>query len=217
MAAIDVSANDAPTVTPSPDQRGTQELLNVIARWKPSFYGIALRRLRNPADAEDAVQDALLSAFKHLGEFQGKAKMSTWVTRIVINATRMQARRVSRRSHIPLDSSDEQHEEHLAAEVLWDRRPTPEQLLQQQELENRLAIVSAQLPAYLRRTFHMRVAGLSIRETARILGMPEGTVKAHFSRARTRLRLLFRKNLRRGLPPNADKATHLHWAGPHTR
>lgn len=207
MAGIKVS--DAPTVTPSSDHCGTQELLNVIARWKPSFYGVALRRLRNPADAEDAVQDALLAAFKHLGEFQGKAKMSTWVTRIVINSTRMQARRVSRRSHVSLDSTDEQHEDHLPPEVLWDGRPTPEQLLLGRELEGRLAIASAQLPAYLRRTFSMRVAGLSIRETAQILGVPEGTVKAHFSRARTKLRLLLRKNLRRGLPPRAGKATQL--------
>lgn len=199
MMAAGINVDDAATVALSPEDCGTQEFLNVIARWQPFFYGIALRQLRNPADAEDAVQDALLAAFKHLGQFKRKAEMSTWVTKIVINKARMLGRRAWRRSHIPLDTSDEQHEDSLTSEMLWDGRPTPEQLLQQRELEDRLAIVLPQLPAYLLRTFRMRVAGLSIRETAQILGVAEGTVKAQFSRARTRLRLLLQKNQRTSL------------------
>ena len=59
-------------------ERDTQEMQDVLSRCLPLFYRRAHRHLGNAADAEDAVQDALLSAYKHLNQFKGQAQMSTW-------------------------------------------------------------------------------------------------------------------------------------------
>jgi hypothetical protein len=66
-----------------------QELDSVVSRYLPMFYKRAFRFLGNRPDAEDAVQDALLSAYQHLGQFRGQAQLSTWLTTIVTNAARM--------------------------------------------------------------------------------------------------------------------------------
>jgi RNA polymerase sigma-70 factor (ECF subfamily) len=79
-----------------------QELDSVVSRYLPMFYKRAFRFLGNATDAEDAVQDALLSAYKHLGQFRGQAQLSTWLTTIVTNAARMQLRR-RRGSYLSLD------------------------------------------------------------------------------------------------------------------
>jgi len=73
-------------------QNKVHQLDDVIVRHLARFRRIALRFLGNIADAEDAVQDAFLSAFTHLDQFGGQAKMSTWLTAIVINAARMKLR-----------------------------------------------------------------------------------------------------------------------------
>ena len=66
-----------------------QELTDLITYHSPRFRRIALAHLGDATDAEDAVQDALLSALTHVDQFRGQAKMSTWLTAIVINSARM--------------------------------------------------------------------------------------------------------------------------------
>jgi|ERR1700691_2575928 RNA polymerase sigma-70 factor (ECF subfamily) len=84
-----------------------QELDSVVSRNLPMFYKRAFRFLGNAPDAEDAVQDALLSACKHLGQFRGQAQLSTWLTAIVTNAALMQLRR-RRGSHLSLEQQQEE-------------------------------------------------------------------------------------------------------------
>ena len=74
-------------------QRNIRELTDLIASHSPRFRRIALAHLGEAADAEDAVQDALLAALTHVDQFRGQAKMSTWLTAIVINSARMKLRR----------------------------------------------------------------------------------------------------------------------------
>src|ERR1700683_4482250 len=74
-------------------EQSTQQLQDVVSRHLPSFYRRAYRYLKNAHDAEDAVQDALLSAYKHLDQFKGSAKMTTWLTTIVTNSALTQLRR----------------------------------------------------------------------------------------------------------------------------
>jgi RNA polymerase sigma-70 factor (ECF subfamily) len=71
----------------------TREMQDVFSRCRLSFHRAAYRQLGNAADAEDAVQDALLAAYKHLDQFKEQAQMSTWLTAIVINCARMQLRK----------------------------------------------------------------------------------------------------------------------------
>ena len=173
------------------DRGQAQELTDIMLRRLLYFRGIAFRRLGNAADAEDAVQDAFLSAYTHLGQFKGQARMSTWLTMIVINSTRMKLRSRPRSLHISLDSKKRQNDERLLSETLSDFRPTPEEACQREELKGRLTQLSTRLSPSIRRTFQMHaVEGLSIRETARLLGITDGAAKARVSRARARLRRL---------------------------
>ena len=166
----------------------TDQFTAVVDRSRPSLYRIALNRLGNEADAEDAVQDAFLSAYVHLHQFKGQAKMSTWLTSIVINSTRMKIRRRPRQLHVSLDQQDRSQENLPYSELLPDRRPTPEEVYQDGEFEQRMAKLVTRLSAPLRTAFQMRqVDGLTTLETANALGVPVGTVKARLARARRRL------------------------------
>src|SRR5499425_2010924 len=92
VAATAIQVNPEPMGVGSSENR-VHELTDVIARHSQGFFRIALRHVSNIADAEDAVQDALLSALTHIQQFKGQAKMSTWLTTIVINSARMKLRK----------------------------------------------------------------------------------------------------------------------------
>jgi RNA polymerase sigma-70 factor (ECF subfamily) len=162
-----------------------QELDNVVSRYLPMFYKRAFRFLGNATDAEDAVQDALLSAYKHLGQFRGQAQLSTWLTTIVTNAARMQLRR--RGSYLSLD--EEQGEDGLTfSDRLTDSRPNPEEVCSSAEARDRLVEGVKQLSPKLRKAFQLRdIDGLTTKEAALVLGVPKGTVKAQLARARAKL------------------------------
>ena len=177
-------------------QNGTREMQDVLSRYLPSFYRRAYRYLGNAADAEDAVQDALLSAYKHLDQFKGEAQMSTWLTAIVTNSARMHLRRRPRQVHVSLDEKSAEDQEYTVSDRLADVRPSPEDECRNSELGTSLKQFVAQLSPPLRKAFQLRALdGLSTSEAARILGVPEGTVKAQLARARARLRRFMRQRL----------------------
>jgi len=177
-------------------QRRVQELADVITNHSLRFRRIALGHLGNAADAEDAVQDALLSAWTHVDQFKGRAKMSTWLTTIVINSARMTLRRRSPQVQVALDEPCS--EQNLSpADMVSDTRPDPEEVYRKRQIAQTLAHATLGLSPILRTTFRLRdVDGLSIRETAQLLGVPTGTVKARLARARMRLRQVIQKNFR---------------------
>ena len=169
---------------------------DVLSRCLPSFYKKAYRHLGNAADAEDAVQDALLSAYKHLDQFKGQSQMSTWLTAIVINCARMHLRRRPRQTHLSLDERFGEEQEYSLAERLAHSGPSPEDECRSSELDRRLTLFAEQLSPPLRKAFQLRdLDGLSTSEAARILGVPDGTVKARVSRARAKLRRLMCRTL----------------------
>jgi RNA polymerase sigma-70 factor (ECF subfamily) len=183
-------------VAVQPYQDKVQQLTDVVVRHLARFRRIALRLLGNTADAEDAVQDAFLSAFAHLDQFRGQAKMSTWLTAIVINVARMKLRRRLPQAQISLDEAYEE-QNLLLAEMLPDHQPNPEEVCSRRELAERIADATTQLSPTLRKTFQLRdLDGLSIGETAHLLGVPGGTVKSQLSRGRVRRKEIVRKSLR---------------------
>ncbi len=195
MATIALDINGQRVAVQSYQDK-VQQLTDVIVRHLARFRRIALRLLGNIADAEDAVQDAFVSAFTHLDQFRGQAKMSTWLTTIVMNAARMKLRRRLPQAQISLD---ETHGEQnlLLAEMLPDHQPNPEEVCCRRELAERLADATTQLSPTLRKTFQLRdLDGLSISETAHLLGVPSGTVKAQLARGRVRVKEIVRKSLR---------------------
>jgi RNA polymerase sigma-70 factor, ECF subfamily len=168
-------------------------MLHVLSHGLPSLYRRAYRLLGNKPDAEDAVQDALLAAYKHLNQFRGDAQLSTWLTTIVINCARMHLRKRSRYIHVFLDSRIGEEREYPLSDTLVDNRPNPEDECRRSTLNARLMKSAAQLSPTLRKTFHLRfVDHLSVGETARLLGVPIGTVKAQTARAKAKLRKLVR-------------------------
>jgi RNA polymerase sigma factor (sigma-70 family) len=165
------------------------ELGRAASHYSPMLFRIALRRLRNVEDAEDAVQDALLSAHKHIGQFEGRSELSTWLTRIVINVTRMKLR--SRRPHevVSLDQFPEGGEAALAKELI-DPMPNPEAVCVKSEMAELLRSALAQMSPKLRLAFEMReIAGFSTREAAEALNTKTTTLKSRVNRARAAIGL----------------------------
>jgi RNA polymerase sigma factor (sigma-70 family) len=196
MGTAVADLDGAPEALAQRHQSSVEELTNIfVGRWQ-SLYRIALRQLQNGADAEDAVQDAFLSAYAHLGQFKRQARMSTWVTTIVINSARMKLRRRPRKVHVALSDQSHDHDSEQVLEMLRDRRPNPEEASQRNELTERAVRFMIRISPTLRRTIQLRdVYGLSIRDTAKILGVPNGTVKARTARARAKLKLLMRNSV----------------------
>src|SRR5580704_19333311 len=178
-----------------PSEEGAaQQLEQILASGLPPLYRRACRILGNAADAKDAVQDALLAAYTHLHQLRGQAQISTWLTTIVLNCAQLQLRRRPRHVHVSLDESAGDLQTLSVSERIPDYRPNPEDEYRESELSTRLSHLHSQLSPTLRRTFLLRdVDGLSIRETARILRVPAGTVKTRSARARKRLKELARR------------------------
>jgi RNA polymerase sigma-70 factor (ECF subfamily) len=196
MQATEPYIESGQRLNPRIPEGGTREMHDVLTRCLPSFYRNAYRHLGNAADAEDAVQDALLSAYKHLDQFKGQAQMSTWLTAIVTNCARMQLRRRPRQNHLSLDQQFGDEQEYSLADRLPAREPSPEDECRRSELHGRLMQLAEQLSPPLRKAFQLRdVEGLTTSEAAHVLGVAEGTVKAQVARARAKLRRLMSRAL----------------------
>lgn len=173
-----------------------RELHEVLACRLPSLHRSAYRLLGNAADADDAVQDALLSACRHLDQFRGESQISTWLTAIVFNSARMRLRHRRRNVHVSLDEPIGEERQYSVSQRLVGPGPNPEEECRNSELTRHLKRFMSRLSPTLRRTFQLRAMdGLSIRETAEILGLPTGTVKARLARARKQLKQLMKRSL----------------------
>src|SRR5215472_861893 len=162
------------------------------------------RILHNREDAEDAVQTAILDALRHLDTFQGRSRFSSWLTRIAMNAAFMSLRSSRRR---PESSLDEMFQRDNADRFeVAELRPNPEQECSLKEARAMLAKVIGRLGPLYTEVLHMfHVQELSVKEAARILGVPVGTVKARLHRARRLSRHLQLMLVRRRRPGIAKK------------
>src|SRR6202795_1444182 len=136
-------------------ERENPQMQDVLSRCLPSFYRKAYRHLGNTADAEDAVQDALLSAYKHLDQFRGQSQMSTWLTAIVTNSARMRLRRRPRHAALSLDERIGEEQEYSLSEMLAGSGPSPEDECRESELRGCVVKLAAQLSPPLRKTFQL--------------------------------------------------------------
>lgn len=154
----------------------------VVRQYGPRLYRVALRQLRNPDDAQDAVQEALLAAFRHHDQFEGRSELVTWLTRIVINAAHGQQRRARSRPAASL-------EEVAANGVQFpDRRPGPDSRCLERERHERLGRLLARLSHPLRQAVVLcELHGLSCAQAAARLGCKPATLKCRLFRARQRL------------------------------
>ena len=171
----------------------TVELEDVVSRYLPKLYSRAYRYVSDPHDAEDAVQDALLSAYKHLDQFKATAKMTTWLTAIVTNCALSQLRRRPRHPHVSLDERVSEDQDYILSDRLADVRPSPESECIKSELHGNLMQSLKELSPPMRKVIQLcDLDGLTTKEVAQILGKSRGTVKAQVWRARTKLKRIVR-------------------------
>jgi RNA polymerase sigma-70 factor, ECF subfamily len=159
----------------------------LFARNTRALYQTALRVLGNPEDAEEALQEGLLSAYRNLPRFEKRSQFSTWLTRIVINAALMRRRSKRARPAVSLDEVVSEGELPLA-ERFADDGPNPEQLYAGTELGARMNKKLGEISPLLRTAFWLReIEGLSAEEAANVLGVSRNTLKARLWRARQEL------------------------------
>jgi RNA polymerase sigma-70 factor (ECF subfamily) len=147
----------------------------LVRRHRDRLWAVALRTTGDPEEAADALQDALVSAYRAAASFRGDSLVTTWLHRIVVNAALDRLRRQRARTTVPLPESD------LAPAD--ERDP-----LAERELAAEVQTALATLPPEQRVCLVLvDVEGYPVDEAAAILGIPSGTVKSRCARGRARL------------------------------
>jgi RNA polymerase sigma-70 factor (ECF subfamily) len=159
----------------------------LVTRYERKIFRLAMNITQNQAEAEDAMQDAFLKAFQHLGDFQGGSRFYTWLVRIAVNESLMRLRK-RRPNQVSIDETVETEEASMPRQI-EDWGPSPEKRFAQSEMEGILTKVIEQLEPLYRAVFLMRdVSELSTEETADALGISIPAVKSRLLRARLKLR-----------------------------
>ena len=166
---------------------GMEAFQETFVAYRPKFVGIAYSILRNKEDAEDAVQDAVLSAYMHLRNFEGRSAFTTWFTRIVLNAALMILRK---RTNSRIDSLPESS---ASGEISWTEKitasqPDPEMVYAERETFEFINAVLGKMKPALRQALTMTYYDeLSGPEACALLGLSAGTFKARLFRAKRQL------------------------------
>lgn len=172
-----------------------EELVN---RYEKKIYRLGMNITGNREDAEDVLQETFLKAFEHLPDFRADSRFYTWIVRIAVNEGLMKLRRRRSDKATPLEDTVNDEGDMMPREFA-DWKPNPEQLLAQAELETILQNAIRSLPPTFRTVFYLRdVEDLSTEETAELLDLTAGAVKARLFRARLHLREELSKIFKRG-------------------
>lgn len=150
----------------------------LVHRHRDRLWAVALRTMGDSHEAEDALQDALISAFRRAEQFRGEAKVTTWLHRIVVNACLDRLRRRTARPTSPLPEHD----------TVDSGLQPAEDHIEQRETQILIAQALAELPADQRDAVMLvDIEGWPIEDAARMLNCPSGTVKSRCSRGRAKL------------------------------
>jgi RNA polymerase sigma-70 factor (ECF subfamily) len=197
MATLIQSSQNLHTAAQQPEEgtlirralRGDEAAFeSLCVRHSRALFQTALRVLGNVEDAEDALQEGLLAAYRNLKRFEGRARFSTWLTRIVINASLMRRRSQRSRPAVSLEQWSGDEGSVPAEERFAAADPSPEEIYAGRELRNLIKENLEEMSPVLRDAFLLREAqGLSTSEAARALGVSENTLKARLWRARQQL------------------------------
>ncbi|AKJ26868.1 RNA polymerase sigma factor [Caldimonas brevitalea] len=160
-----------------------------MRRHNRRLYRLARATLHDAAEAEDALQEAYLSAYRSIAAFRGQSSVSTWLSRLVLNECLGRLRKQSRRDqivHIVSSDGEPEVEPHLVSRTSTE---LPNEALARAELRALLERKLDELPQAFRTVFMLRgVEEMSVEETAQALDIPEATVRSRYFRARSLLR-----------------------------
>ncbi|MFC9293219.1 RNA polymerase sigma factor SigM [Streptomyces sp. NPDC057011] len=153
----------------------------LVRRHRDRLWAVALRTLGDREEAADAVQDALVSAYRAAHTFRGDSAVTTWLHRITVNACLDRARKAASRRTAPLDDTDR-------LERLLEPHESAEAPAERQDLHRQLLAALGTLPAEQRAALVLvDMQGYPVAEAARILDVPTGTVKSRCARGRAKL------------------------------
>jgi RNA polymerase sigma-70 factor (ECF subfamily) len=184
-----ISKQDQNTISLEALRSGDRaEFARLVETYSPMIYRLGLKMLNNPQDAEDILQETFIKAYRHIGKFDGRSSVSTWLYRIATNEALMSIRR-KRPEEISYENPSGYDSEPMEPLQIVDWCCLPEEEFLTTEGRARLDEAAARLPTSLRVVFVLRdIEGLSTRETAEVLDISEMAVKTRLSRARLRLR-----------------------------
>jgi len=162
----------------------------LMRRYNRVLFRTARAILKDDGEAEDALQEAYLHAYRSIAAFRGDARLSTWLVRIVANEALARLRKQARRAAIlPLHHDDDAAALETAAMTEAPAMDRPDHARQQAEMRHLLEARIDALPDAYRAVFVLRaVEEMSVEDTATGLGIPEATVRSRFFRARSLLR-----------------------------
>jgi RNA polymerase sigma-70 factor (ECF subfamily) len=168
----------------------------LVTRHQRRASRIAFHYVRDSADADEAVQDAFVKAYTHIGTFREELPFEVWFTRILINGCLDRLKQRKRREKwIAPTTIDASGLERNPAEFVPSRGPSPEEYVLRQERRQRLYEALGQLPERQRLVFMLsQFEGRSSREVSGLTGLNESTVRVHLFRAIRRLRGILGKN-----------------------
>jgi RNA polymerase sigma-70 factor (ECF subfamily) len=180
---------------------GERELFHELIRpHERTVYLTAVSVLRDPAEAEDAAQEAMLKAYRGLASFRGDAKFSTWLVTITLNEARSRLRKSGRVRIESLDTGEQQEEEYTPF-LVADWREIPSETLEREELTKKIEQAIESLPPTYREVFLLRdKEEMSIEEIAQQLGVKGNLVKVRLFRARMLLQKRLAPYLQNALP-----------------
>jgi RNA polymerase sigma-70 factor, ECF subfamily len=178
----------------------------LVKRYDGKLFRIAQHITHNREDAEEAVQDAFLKAFRNLSSFQEKSQFSTWLFRINVNESLMKLRKRRHNTEVSMEGDFAERTTFDPTEIV-DWAPNPEQLYGATELRRILREQLHELSPNLRVTFVLRdIEGLSTDEAAEVLDVTADAVKARLWRARLQLRQLLTEYFGVPAPTNPSVA-----------
>jgi RNA polymerase sigma-70 factor, ECF subfamily len=182
-----VVKEDEPALVAAAKAGEVEAFETLVERYERKIFRLTMNITQNREDAEDAMQEAFLKAYEHLGEFQGNSRFYTWLVRIAVNQALMKLRK-RRPNQVSLDEEVDTGEDTIPREV-EDWGPSPEDRYEQRELSGILSQVIAELDPPFRVVFQLRdIEELSTEETAEALGLSVPAVKSRLLRARLKLR-----------------------------
>jgi RNA polymerase sigma-70 factor (ECF subfamily) len=169
-------------------QRGDLDAFNqLILRYQNLLFGIALRLLNDEDVAADAVQEALISAFRRFHTFRGDS-LRSWLARVVVNACYDEMRKKRRQHSVPLEQYNSEGDEIETSYWLVDTQANPELQFETSELEGAIQKSLNKLPPIYRLMLVLvDIEGLSYEEAAMAARVPVGTVKSRLARARLQM------------------------------